>query len=206
MIAQITSALVDELQFLFDSYKITVLFKNSSKSKANDISSYLMPLVIVERRKSSDSIQQILGGVMIEAWDFAISVYDYEANQELQPDQGFSFSLMEIVNIVKNHFAQRQWFTQSFIDIVNNFSFNMTLTTGVSDAQELGTDNGLCVGFEIDYATIAYDTSTSFVQPSTQTLEYIVDGSIIPNPKNWVIIDGLWNDVGLWNDSAVWQD
>jgi hypothetical protein len=179
MIGFVTQAIIDELQFLFDSNKITVLYLNNLRNK--NFASYGMPLIIL-KRVQSPGFQQKIGGAMSEEWNFSISVYDYEPNEELQPDDGYSTGLMEIVKKVADHFAYGTWLAQSFQDLYDNYSFRMILTGGISDAQILESDTGgICTGFEINYETVAYNTDTCFTKFSDKTLDIVTGTYNIAN-------------------------
>lgn len=176
MVAEITTAILEELKALFDAENVTICLQNELRSL--NLPSYGLPLIILKLNNfgNSDDNIQCLGGTSKACWDYSIKCYEYEPNPELNPDQQNSINLLNIVDVIRYHFNFQEWKSTEFQAAYDDMSLRLTVT-GITRAEDLKIDNGLAFGFELKYNSVAFDTTTTFTQLSDETL-LIVTGTV----------------------------
>jgi hypothetical protein len=172
MIGQILQAVIDECKKLLETSNpgATVIFKTDFKNM--DLTTYSMPLLILDVGDAPDAGQQI-GGLTRLDWQFALNTYNYMPNAQTSDDKAFSTGLMDVIDAVRRHFTKGIWLTQGMTDIEVMYGFVFSLS-GIQGADMLDGD-GLVLGYRIVFDSLAYDLETSDIIESTEVLEFVVD-------------------------------
>ena len=177
MIGEILQAIIDECKALLTDTGGTVIFKTDYKS--DEITSYTMPLLILDMLDAPDTGQQI-GGLTRCDWMFALNSYNYMPNSEVSEDAGFSTNLLTIIDTIRVHFTvgnQLGWLTEGMTTIENNYGFRFSLS-GIQKADALDQD-GLVLGYRIVFDSLSFDPGTTDLIPSTSEVMTVIDNSRI---------------------------
>ena len=175
MIGAILNAVIVECRELLKDSGGTVILKTDYR--ATKLTTYSMPLLLLDLVEAPDS-GQYPGGVTRVEWMFALNSYNYEPDSYTDDTSGYSTSLLDVIDTIRQHFSLGIWLTQGMTDILNNYCFKFTLS-GIVPADALDQD-GLIMGYRIVFDSIAIDTDTSFVQMSESDLEHVVQQGYPP--------------------------
>lgn len=147
----------------------------------NDSVGDIMPLVLLDMADGVDT-SQWLGGATRTDWTFGMNSYAYMPNTYMSDATDYSSSLLNVIDGIRRHFSVRQWLTPGMTDIEDTYGFRFTLG-GVNPAKALQKD-GLKMGWNIMFESVAIDSLTDSVQPSASVLEYITQtGTISSNQQ-----------------------
>lgn len=139
-----------------------------------DLQSYSMPLILLDMVDGHET-SQYPGGVTRVDWMFGFNSYHYMPDSTVDDDSGYSPELLDIIDKIRQHFstglALGIWLTQGMTGIYENYDFQFTLL-GVARAKALNAD-GLKMGWRLGFDSMAIDSSTSSVVPSTAALTYV---------------------------------
>jgi hypothetical protein len=170
MIKETVQGLIDECKALFDDTGGTVLFH--TQFKQDKIPGYTLPLIIIYIEDAPES-GPFIGGVTRLDWNVVLRVYSLMPNPELDIDNGYSTSLLEIIDTVRRHFTKPKiYLTQSFQDIIENYNFLMELN-GIANAEPLQKNNLIVYGNDINFSCVSIDTDTGNTEMSLVKLEHV---------------------------------
>lgn len=172
MISEILQAIIEETKALLAETGATIIFKTDYKS--TELTSYNMPLVIIDLYEAPDS-GQMIGGVSKIDWIVGLNTYNYMPNGYAAPDGGYSTDLLLPIDTVRRHFSKELWLTDEMKAALNDFDFRFTLT-GITGADALDED-GIVKGYKIGFDCIGFDIDTNSTIDSSQVLQYVVDKS-----------------------------
>jgi hypothetical protein len=170
----VIAGILKELEKLFENTGTSVLF--DTQFDEVDMPVHTLPCAVLQLSDSPDS-EQSIGGATQYQWDWIITVYELITNAEYSPDQGYSTSLIDIIDTVRKHFAKKIWLSQEFIDLATLYSFNMNLN-GLTKGQRMKSGNGTIMSFNIHYNSTAIDADTSHTQLSDYPLQKTVLDSV----------------------------
>lgn len=169
MTGTIITGLLKELEMLFDGTNATVLMDTQWDEEEMPI--HTLPAIVLQLADSPESDQNI-GGATQYQFDWVITVIELIPNAEYSPDGGYSFNLFDTLDKVRKHFAVKQWLTPEFIALATDYSFVMTLN-GVTKGAKQKSGNGVVMSFNISYASVAIDPTTTHTQYSDAALEKV---------------------------------
>lgn len=139
--------------------------------KAAKLQTYSMPLVLLDMVDGHETSKWVGGATRVD-WLFGFNSYHYMPDETVDDDSGYSPGLLDIIDKIRVHFSAgmelQLWLTPGMTDIFNNYGFQFTLL-GVTRAKALNAD-GLKMGWRLGLDSIAIDTATANVVPSTAVL------------------------------------
>lgn len=170
MTPEIHQAVIDECIKLLTDGKGTVVLKTDFRSA--NLSTYTMPLLLLEILPGEDS-RQLLGGVTMMEWGFAMNSYVYSPDAHGGDVTGFATGLKQIIDDIRKHFSLRTWLTTGMPAIEAAYGFRFTLS-GLTHADALEAQDGLINGYRIMFDSVAIDDSTDSIVSSTSNLEHVL--------------------------------
>ena len=178
MTGDILRAIMYEAKALFIEMGGTVLLKTDYR--ASKLPTYSMPLLLIDFTEAPDTYQ-CLGGQTRCDFNIGFNSYNFMPDPTTDDPDGYSQNLMDIVDVVRQHFSAGIWsnLTQSptITDILNNYCFKFTLS-GLLPADAISED-GLKMGWKIMFDCTGIDDATDSVEDSTQVL---TDVTQVNNP------------------------
>ena len=171
------NAVMQECRTLFASWTKdgsvggTVILKTDYRPK--DLSSYTMPLLLVDLLDAPDSMQYP-GGVTRVDWNFALNAYNYMPDPTIDDQTGGARNLLDVMDDIRRHFSMGIWMntiSPTLTDVLNDYCFKFTLE-GISNADALDQD-GLIMGKRIVFDCVGIDTDTEEVVESLVPLEKV---------------------------------
>lgn len=175
MIGDILKAILTECRvFLSDAegggFIGTVILK--SEYSAKNLPTYSMPLLLLDMTDGSDSRAFIGGGESMD-WSFAFNSYNYNADAYADDALagGYSEDLLDVIDLIRQHFSFKSWLTPGMTEINSNYGFVFTFG-GIAKADHID-DSGIIMGWRVMFESMAIDEVTEWVEPSTEVLEEV---------------------------------
>jgi hypothetical protein len=137
---------------------------------------YTMPLLMLDIMDGPESTP-FCGGAHKIDWNFGLDIYNYEPNAYGDDTSGYSGSLLDVIDLVRQHFSLRSWLTAGMTALESNYGFRLTLA-GIHKASALKYKDGIIMGYRIHFESMAIDDGTDAVVISTATLE-----AVLPVPE-----------------------
>jgi hypothetical protein len=169
MTGEILQGIIDECKALFEDTGGTVLFH--TQFKPDKLPNYTMPLFIIHVNEAPDS-GQMIGGVTRLDWQLAFKTYNYEPNAEVEEDSGYSTSLMDISDTVRQHFSQSNVLTESFLALSSDYNFLMEFA-GITEADPIVNNEMITKGYNVNFNCAGIDTDTGLIEMSLEELEEV---------------------------------
>lgn len=169
MIGEILQAVMNECTEFYKDKGGSFILKTDFANK--NLPTYSMPLCLCDLIDAEES-GQFIGGVTRMDWRFGINSYNYQPNTTNEDDGGYSTSLLNVIDDIRQHFSKGIFLTQGMADILENYGFRFTLS-GIMTADALDED-GLVMGYKIIFDSISIDTNTNPLATSTNPLEFVV--------------------------------
>jgi hypothetical protein len=175
MIGDIINAVLGEciaaIQIPDDSGVIGTAILNTDYS-SDKLRSYSMPLILLDMMDGPESRQFLSGGTSID-WAFSLNTYNQApaAYGDDVPNDGYSASLLDLIDEIRQHFSLRMWLTPAMTEIETNYGFKFTFG-GISRADKLEGD-GLIMGWRLVFESMAIDVVTNWTEPSEYGLEIV---------------------------------
>lgn len=187
MIGDILNAILQECrEFLSDAddggFVGTVILK-TEYSTAN-IPTYSMPLLLLDMTEGSES-RAFIGGAESMDWSFAFNSYNH--NPDGYTDDalagGYSADLLDVIDLIRQHFSFKSWLTPGMTDIEHNYGFVFTFG-GITKADVID-GSGLIQGWRVMFESMSIDEVTEWVEPSESVLEEVTQvGDIEVNEEH----------------------
>jgi len=149
----------------------------------DNMPAYTLPLIVLSINTSNDD-GQFIGGYAKNEYQILIKIYNYQPNADLGEMQGYSISLLEIVDIFRRHFEGYIYLTDVYNNYISNYNFKMNLSS-IDKAEKLKRDNGIVPGYILDFSSISIDNSvTPIIYAPLDIIEEVVgDIEMIITPK-----------------------
>lgn len=154
-LSDLITAMTKELQTFFADLSGTVILDTGL---AQDISGSL-PLCIFCIEDSGDSAHLPGQGITRMDYELYFKIYPFEPNSYLSNDSGYSASLADVIDNLRNHLNSEIWLCQEMIDLTTNYAFRIEYQ-GTTKAEPLQMEAGLCIGFNHHFSSIAFDNTT----------------------------------------------
>ena len=166
ILSDIIHAIQEELKYFFLDKQGTVILD----TELSDDASYDFPLCIIEVEDDMESGRLPGNGLTRIDLNFTFRVYAFEPGAYNESDGGYSTSLLDIIDKVRQYFENETWYTQEMVDLTTNYGFRLTFG-GTSKAEPLANQEGkIAMGRRITFMSIAYDqeTSSTYLMDITQ--------------------------------------
>jgi len=171
MIGEIIAAINDEFNLLFEGTGTTIL--TDMNFTEENIPVYNMPCIIL-KMTSSPEYETNIGGVTNASFNWSVYIYTYCPNTDSTPDQDYAYTLLNILDTVRKHFALKNFKSTKMKSLVENNSFNLKIA-GVQPTKKLDDESGFVAGFVANYGGVAIDKTTSFIVDSPTTLLQVIE-------------------------------
>jgi len=158
ILSDIIYGLTQELRSLFNSFGAIGIIILDTEIK--DDETYDLPLCIIEINDAPDSVRLPGNGLTQIDFDFTLRIYAYEPNAYIEQDGGYSASLLEIVDKIRNYFELECWQTPEMQMLLSKYGFRLTFS-GITKAEPLSQNEKLIMGYRIGFNTIAFDQGTN---------------------------------------------
>lgn len=162
MLGEITDAILQECKALLSDTGAQVMLKTNFMPKKLPDNTGNFILLHVD---GNGEDCQYPGGLTRMDWKYWFNSYNYEPDAYVDDDSGFSTSLLNFVDMVRQHFSlgalgRTGWLTPAMNQIFDTYGFQFTLT-GITPADALDQD-GLIMGFKVGFDSTAFDSVTDF--------------------------------------------
>lgn len=169
MTGEILEAILNEIKAMIGGKGGTLLLKTNYKPK--DLPSYTMPLYLIHLVAAPESYEYP-GGLTKMEWQWALNSYNYEPNEAVDDDNGYSTGLLDVIDDVRRHFSNYAAFlTPGMATILDKYGFRFTFM-GITEADVID-ESGLEMGFRIAYDCVSFDSDTVATIPSDEVLEVV---------------------------------
>jgi hypothetical protein len=156
ILSDIIHAITEELKYFFIDKAGTVILD----TQLADDATYDFPLCIIETDDDSESARLPGNGLTRIDLNFTFRVYNYEPNAYNDDDGGYSTTLLDIIDQVRQYFENETWYTQEMVDLTTNYGFRLTFG-GSTKAEPITNQEGkIALGRRITFMSIAYDQET----------------------------------------------
>lgn len=161
ILSDITHALLQELKYLFADRGGTYILDTNLKEDA----AYSFPLCILELGDGSESARLPGNGATRIDLDFSFRVYNYEPDAYNDEDANNATSQLDIIDTIRNYFENEKWTTQEMVDLTTNYGFRLTMTGGITKAEQIQAEEKIIMGYRINFSSIAIDPGTNSSNP-----------------------------------------
>jgi hypothetical protein len=168
MIGAILNAVMQECRALLADTGGEVILKTDYKN--SNLPSYTMPLLIVDLLDAPDTMQYPNGRSRVD-WNFALNSYANMPDPLIDDNSGSSMELLNVIDRIRIHFSAGFWKTDAMYTVQTTYCFKFTLT-GISPADALN-EEGLVIGYKINFDGIAIDSDTDATVLSDQPLQHV---------------------------------
>lgn len=164
MLGEILQAILDECDALLSDTGAMVMLKtNFTPKKLPDNNGTFILLGIEDAPESG----QYPGGLTQMDWKSAFNSYAYEPDAYVDDHSGFSTSLLDFIDRVRQHFSlaglgRIGWLTPGMTNIYNTYGFQFTLQ-GLTTADPVDQD-GLIMGYKIGFESTSFDNVTQYTE------------------------------------------
>ena len=143
----------------------------------DNMPAYTLPLIIISINTSSDD-GQFIGGFGKNEYQILLKIYNYQPNSDNSEGEGYSTSLLEIVDIFRGHFLGYIFLTDLFKNYISNYNFTYMLSS-INKDEKLKSAQGIITGYILDFTTISIDnTITPITYAQMNNVEEII-GDVI---------------------------
>lgn len=118
------------------------------------------PLCIAELNDAPDSARLPGNGASRLDYNFSLRVHAFEPNAYNSSDDGYSASLMQIVDDLRIYFTMEDWATDEMKTLVTNYGFRVTFD-GITKAENLSVNEGISMGYRLNFVSIAIEAATN---------------------------------------------
>ncbi len=151
----IVSAVLKEIKYFLDN-EGTYLFDTQLEPDKL----YALPLIIFDLGEASESARLPGNGITRLDYDLSFRVYNFEANAFDSDDSGYSASLIDWFDNIRQHFENEVWLTADITNLTTNYAFRMEFQ-GMNKAEPILQNENLVLGYKFNFASISVDQVTS---------------------------------------------
>lgn len=184
MIGEITKAILDECAALLQGTGAEIILKTNFKKMEDE--SYSGNFILLDVQDAPDSLMY-MGGLTRMDWKFAFNSYNFQPDAYNDDTSDYSTSLMNFIDIVRQHFtagySNQQWFTAGMNTIFNTYGFQFTFG-GVFVAEAIEKD-GVTMGWGVIMESTGLDDTTLSIIESAarlQTVNQVNNPPFTPQP------------------------